>query len=72
MGGEASKEIPHNSSFYVAENGHGDKYANIGFISLGFFLFWIVLGTILALYVRSQIDPNEAKMRSSHTWYVYI
>ena len=68
MGAEASKEIPNGSDFFVAENGHGDKFANMGYISLGFFLTWIVFGTILAFYVRSQIDPNEAKMRSSHTW----
>ena len=32
---------------------HGDKYANLGYISLGFFLGWLVIGTILACYVNS-------------------
>lgn len=37
--------------FYTHD--HGDKYANLGYISLGFFLGWLVIGTILALYVNS-------------------
>ena len=68
MGGSESKHVINDTQFYVSE--HGDKYANLGWISLGFFLAWIVIGAILAFYVNSQIDPKEAKMRSSHTWYV--
>ena len=51
MGGEPSKTVPADTQFYTAE--HGDKMANLGWISLGFFLAWIVIGTILALYVNS-------------------
>ena len=66
MGGETSKTIPKDTDFFVYD--HGDKYANLGYISLGFFLAWIVIGTALAIYVYNQISPNEPKMRSSHTW----
>ena len=49
MGGGESKSFPSGTQFYTSE--HGDKYANLGYISLGFFLAWIVIGAILAIYV---------------------
>ena len=51
MGGSESKTIPKSTNFFTMD--HGNKYANLGYISLGFFIAWIVLGLILALYVRS-------------------
>ena len=51
MGGSESKEVPTGTQFITNE--HGDKYANLGWISLGFFIAWIVLGAILAIYVNS-------------------
>ena len=50
MGGGESKFIPTKTEFYVAD--HGDKYKNLGGISAGFFVAWLIIGTILALYVR--------------------
>ena len=66
MGGTESKNIPMNTDFFVKD--HGDKYANLGYISLGLLLAWLVIGIALAIYVYSQISPNEPKMRSSHSW----
>ena len=66
MGGSESKTIPANTNFFTYD--HGDKYQNLWGISLGFFIAWIVLGTILAIYVYTQIDPKEPKMKSSHSW----
>ena len=65
MGGSESKIVPKNSDFFVKD--HGNKYDNLAYISVGFFVAWIVIGTGLAIYVYSQIDPKEQKMRSSHT-----
>ncbi len=50
MGGGESKEIPKDTTFFVSDD--GDKFSNLTSISIGFFVLWLVVGTILALYVR--------------------
>ena len=49
MGGSESKHIPKNPDFFVHD--HGNKYDNLGYISVGFFVAWLVIGTILSIYV---------------------
>ena len=38
---------------------HGNKYNNIGYISLGYFLVWIGGGILLLFYVRSHYHPAD-------------
>ena len=38
---------------------HGNKYTNIGYISLGYFLVWIGGGILLLFYVRSHYEVMD-------------
>ena len=59
------KPMIENSDLFVAN--HGDKYAQMWGITGGFIGTWFIVGIGLSIYVYSQINPKEAKMRSSHS-----
>ena len=47
-----------DTDFYVNMNPI-DKYQQMGYISLAFFLVWAVFGTGLSFYVRSKFDARD-------------
>ena len=52
--------------FYVVMD-KGDKFANMGYISAGYFGIWLIGGISTSLYVRSKYNDGD-KDKSYYCW----